>query len=110
MISLSSRPLSYDEALTKHIGQFGRGQWLQVLWASLPQIANAAAFFLWVFVTINPINNHSWSCTDPSDAACTAVWQQDSPTSQSFCGLRTDQWQWTSQGEYHTRCCSVISC
>jgi hypothetical protein len=90
--------MTYDEALTKHIGQFGPGQWKLCLWASIPQLANAAAFFLWVFITVDAAANHSWRCTDSSDVSCAAVWQQDSPSSQAFCTLWADQWQWTSQG------------
>lgn len=93
-------PLTYDEALNKNIGQFGPGQWRTLLWASIPQMSNAAAFFLWVFITVDTVSNHSWRCRDPSDAACAAVWQQDSPSGQSFCSLRADQWQWTSQGVF----------
>jgi len=97
-MATSSRSFTYDEALKKHIGQFGPGQWLQVLWASIPNIANAAAFFLWVFITIDPVANHAWQCTDAADATCAAVWQQTTPSSKSFCSLRASQWQWTSQG------------
>jgi hypothetical protein len=94
----SSSTLTYDEALTKHIGQFGPGQRLSLLWASTHEIANAAALFIWGFLTVNPIASHSWSCTDPADALCMAVWQQDHPETHSFCSLRADQWQWTNQG------------
>jgi hypothetical protein len=105
------KPLTYDEALSKHIGQFGPGQWLQVFWASIPQIANAAAFFLWTFITINPVADHSWRCSSPADAACAAMWQQEVPSSSSFCSLSPDQWQWSSQGEHSLsawRCCSRL--
>jgi hypothetical protein len=87
----SSASLAYDEALIKQIGQFGRGQWLTVLWASFFCIANAAAFFFWTFATVDPVANHSWQCNSPADAACVAVWQQSSPTSQSFCSLGREQ-------------------
>jgi hypothetical protein len=91
-------PLTYDEALSKQIGQLGWGQWRTLLWASLPQISAAAAFFLWVFVTVDPVANHYWSCTDTADSACAAVWQQEIPSSQSFCSLNREQWQWTNEG------------
>jgi hypothetical protein len=91
-------PLTYDEALAKQIGQLGWGQWRTLLWASLPQISAAAAFFLWVFVTVDPVANHFWKCADTADAACAAVWQQEIPSSQSFCSLSREQWQWTNEG------------
>jgi hypothetical protein len=65
--------LTYDEALTKHIGQFGPGQWLALVWASTHEIANAAALFIWVFLTVDPIASHSWKCTQPTDAQCAAA-------------------------------------
>lgn len=93
-----SASIAYDEALTKTIGQFGPGQWRAVLWASMFCICNAAAFFFWTFATVDPIGNHGWGCNSPADAACAAVWQLSTPTSQDFCGLQADQWHWTSQG------------
>ena len=38
--------LTYDELLTEHVGQFGPGQLLSLFWASLHEIANAAALFM----------------------------------------------------------------
>lgn len=95
----STDSITYDDALTKTVGQFGPGQWLILTCASIPQLANAAAFFLWVFITVDPAINHGWECRDDTDAACKAVWQQASPSSSSLCGLHPDQWTWTSQGE-----------
>jgi len=94
-----ARALTYDELLIRHIGQFGLGQWLSLLWASLSQIANAAAFFVWVFITVDPAASHSWKCTDPADAVCAAAWLKSSSTSSgSFCSLSADQWHWTKKG------------
>lgn len=100
-------PLTYDEALTKQIGQFGPGQWQAVLWASMFSIANAAAFFFWTFATVDPVSDHGWSCASAADAACAAVWQQSTPNRQSFCSLAADQWHWTSQGKACAACNSV---
>jgi hypothetical protein len=96
--------MTYDEAPSKHIGQFGPGQWRQVFWASIPQVACATVFFLWVFVAVDPVANHSWTCNNPADAACAVVWQQEVPSSSSFCSLSPDQWQWTSQGARVQHC------
>jgi len=98
MAAWPARALTYDELLTQHIGQFGPGQWLSLLWASLSEIANAAAFFVWVFITAKSAGGHSWNCTNPADAVCAAVWIENSTTSGSFCSLSADQWHWTSQG------------
>lgn len=95
----TSIALTYDELLTEHVGQFGPGQLLSLFWASLHEIANAAALFIWVFLTVDAVANHNWRCTDPSDAVCMEVWRQDSPDSASFCQLRSEQWLWISQRE-----------
>lgn len=108
---LHEHPLTYDAALTKHLGQWGPGQWRCLLWASLPQLANAAAFFLWVFITVDPVANHSWQCRSAADAACAAVYQQKNPSSESFCGLSANQWQWTNEGmlsPYKSAGCSCL--
>lgn len=81
----TSIALTYDELLTEHVGQFGPGQLLSLFWASLHEIANAAALFIWVFLTVDAVANHNWRCTDPSDAVCMEIWRQDSPDSASFC-------------------------
>ena len=90
--------VTYDQALVLFLGQWGPGQWRSLLWASLPQIANAAAFFLWVFISVDPIANRSWQCREPADAACAAVWREATPSSQSFCSLSSQQWQWSNEG------------
>jgi hypothetical protein len=100
----TSVALTYDEVLIQHVGQFGPGQLLSLFWASLHEIANAAALFIWVFLTIDSVASHSWRCIDPADAVCAAVWQQDRPDSHSFCSLHPDQWQWTSHGEVASCC------
>lgn len=109
---LHEHPLTYDAALTKHLGQWGPGQWRCLLWASLPQLANAAAFFLWVFITVDPVANHSWQCRSAADAACAAVYQQQkNPSSERFCGLSANQWQWTNEGmlsPYKSAGCSCL--
>ena len=79
--------ITFDEALTKHVGQFGPGQWRTLGAASVSLLANAAAFFFWVFATVNPITNHHWECTSAIDKACQAVKQQEVPSSAAFCAL-----------------------
>jgi hypothetical protein len=53
-------------------------------------------FYLLVFLTLDPITKRHWECTNPSDAACAAVWQAPSPT--AFCSMSSTQWAWTSTG------------
>jgi hypothetical protein len=90
--------ITFDDALIKHVGQFGPGQWRILAASSVCLIANAAAFFYMVFAAVNPVAQHDWRCLDPSDAACQAVWQQDRPSSQDFCALPAGSTQWTSTG------------
>jgi hypothetical protein len=90
--------VSFDEALIKHIGQFGPGQWRILSASSLCLIANAAAFFFWTLATVNPVQNHSWECVNPTDSACQAVKQQELPSRQAFCALPAGSTRWTSQG------------
>jgi hypothetical protein len=96
--------ITFDDALIKHVGQFGPGQWRILAASSTCLIANAAAFFYMVFATVNPVAQHDWHCLKPSDAACQAVWQQDRPSSQDFCALPSGSTQWTSTG----MCCSNL--
>jgi hypothetical protein len=91
-----------DDKLSS-IGQFGPGQWRTVFWASLFCFCNAAAFFFWTFATVDPVANHSWRCINPVDSACAAVWQSPNPSSQEFCSLQRDQWDWTHLGA-HSPC------
>lgn len=121
--------MTFEEALIKRVGQFGRGQWLILSASSLCLIANAAAFFFWwaslnlhppcrqhaclvvampdhcpvpahrTFAAGNPVATHQWACSDPADSACRAVWQQDAPSNQDFCSLPADSRHWSSQGE-----------
>lgn len=97
--------LTYDEALVKRVGQFGRGQLRILSCSSLSLLANAAAFFFWVFATINPITHKNWECVaeDSAVTACQAVREQEVPSSQDFCALPAQSWQWTSHGERFAR-------
>jgi hypothetical protein len=90
--------VTFDEALTKHIGQFGPGQWRILSASSLCLISNAAAFFFWTLATVNPVQNHSWECVNPTDSACQAVKQQELPSRQAFCALPAGSTRWTSEG------------
>lgn len=93
---LEDQACTFDEALIKHIGQFGRGQRRVVGLTSLFQVLNALAFMLWVFVCMNPVSSRSWECTDPEDTACSAAWVTSSK--EAFCSLPTASWRWTNQG------------
>lgn len=92
--------LTFDEALTKHVGEFGRGQRRVVLLASLFGLPNGLVFLLWVFLSIDPIKSRAWSCVDAADAACSAVLHAPQQNvAAAFCQLPKDTWQWTSRGE-----------
>lgn len=95
--------LTFDEALTSYVGQFGRGQQLIVAAAALFSIPNAVVSLLWVFVCVDPISVRSWRCTSASHQQCSSVWQAADPH-QAFCELPRDQWEWTDYGNNH---CSV---
>jgi MFS family permease len=42
----------------------------------------------------DPIKEHLWLCTDPTDAGCAAVWGQLDP-SKEFCAMDPSAWEWT---------------
>ena len=94
----NSAVLTFDETLTQYIGEFGRGQQLIVLIVSVLAIPNGLISLLWVMMTIDPIQNHHWQCIDPSNATCNAVYA--APSSQAFCDLPADSWQWTNSGDH----------
>lgn len=89
---------TFDEVLSRHVGQFGPGQWRVLSASSLCLIANAAAFFFWTFSTVNPIQHHDWECVDPTNSACQAVKQQEVPNKQDFCSLSAGGTRWTNEG------------
>ncbi|WIA39494.1 hypothetical protein OEZ86_005592 [Tetradesmus obliquus] len=93
--------LTFDEALTHYVGEFGKGQLRIVGAASLLGIPNGLIFLLWVMVTIDPIKNHAWRCNSAADAACAAVWA--APTSHAFCELPAGAWQWTNYNSLVSR-------
>lgn len=94
---------SFDDALSRRVGQFGAGQLQNLGLASITQLANAVNFFLWSFLTVDPVASHAWRCTNSSsDAACLAVFQAQEPSSQAFCALSPQQWSWTNTGEEPT--------
>lgn len=90
--------LTFDEALTRHVGQFGPGQWWILSASSLCLIANAAAFFFWTLAAGNPVLGHAWECVQPTDSSCQAIKQQEAPSKQDFCALPAGSTLWTSQG------------
>jgi MFS family permease len=87
--------ITFDLALTHHIGEFGRGQAWNMLKCSLMLIPNAAAVLLWVFLALDPVNQTSVACSTTTDASCLAVLESESP-SQGLCQLRPEQWVWTN--------------
>lgn len=99
--------LTYDEVLTKYVGEFGRGQQLIVALTSLFYLPNVIFFYLLVFVAVDPIKQRKWECIDSTDAACMAVWDSDNP-SQRFCQLSNTEWQWVNHGR--SNLCLSIPC
>lgn len=94
---MDQRALTYDEALTKYVGEFGKGQRLIVALTSLFFLPNVVFFYLLVFVAMDPVKQRLWECTSSSDEACMTVWQSASP-SQGFCQLSPAQWHWVQEG------------
>eukprot|EP00879_Flechtneria_rotunda_P032930 GHRR01036405.1.p1 GENE.GHRR01036405.1~~GHRR01036405.1.p1 ORF type:complete len:104 (-),score=11.67 GHRR01036405.1:361-672(-) len=90
--------ITFDEALSKCIGEFGRGQRRVVGLTSAFWLANGFVFLVWVFMSKDPVAGLSWECSDPSDTACNAVWRSSKPA-EGFCMLSSIQWHWTSRGE-----------
>jgi hypothetical protein len=93
-----SAGLTYDQALAQYVGDFGRGQILNFVLASLVWIPNAMLILQLVFSMGNPVRDRAWECTDAADAACAAVLASASPE-EGFCRLRRDQWAWTRPGD-----------
>jgi MFS family permease len=86
--------LTMDEALTRHVGEFGWGQLKFLLMASVLLIPNAMACLLWVFIATDPVKSKSWECTaGPYAAACEEALASSSPE-QAFCSLPAGAWQW----------------
>lgn len=52
---------------------------------------------MWVFASLDPVSRHQWSCKDPSDTACRAVFESSDPK-HGFCGLDRSQWNWSIEG------------
>lgn len=99
---MSSEParITFDDALTHYIGEFGRGQRQLVAILSLFGISNGFVLLLWVMVTIDPVKALQWRCTDPGDLSCSAVHAaSNSYTSPAFCQLPAGSWHWTSTGD-----------
>jgi len=91
--------ITFDDALVQYIGQLGRGQQWIVALSSAFYIPNALAFLLLVFAAVSPISKHYWTCKDPRDAACAAVYNSPKLSQVAFCSLQKEQWQFTSSGE-----------
>lgn len=89
--------ITFDEALAS-VGSFGRWQRRVVIVSSSFYIPNAFALLLLIFACTDPISNHSWSCVDPEDTICSAVWLSTTPK-DGFCALPTASWVWTKTGE-----------
>lgn len=85
--------LTFDQALTQYVGEFGRGQIANFVLASLVWIPNAVIILLLVFSVGSPIKDKAWECVDPADPACVAVLTSTDPA-VGFCGLQRDQWRW----------------
>jgi hypothetical protein len=61
------RGLTFDDALTKYVGEFGKGQVRIFLLGSLAWVPNAILILMMVFANRNPLSDRQWHCTDPSD-------------------------------------------
>jgi MFS family permease len=86
--------LTMDEALMRHVGEFGWGQLKYLLMASILLIPNAMAGLLWVFLATDPVKSKSWECVaGPYAAACEEALASSSPE-QAFCSLPSGAWQW----------------
>ncbi len=86
--------LTFDQALTQYVGEFGKGQITNFWLASLVWIPNAMLVLLLVFSVGSPVKDHEWACVDQADAACADVFSRLDP-SKGFCGMERSQWQWT---------------
>jgi hypothetical protein len=82
--------MDFDDLLTAHVGEWGRGQLLVLLGASAGWATLAVAVLSMVFVTQTP----PWSCTSADDALCQQQFllQQHDPT--ALCKLTADQYRW----------------
>lgn len=89
-----STGLTVDEALTKHVGEFGKGQILVFVLASLGWVPNAVIILLLVFSVGTPIKNLQWRCVSQSDSQCMNTYHSDDPM-QGFCSMSSSQWHWT---------------
>jgi MFS family permease len=86
--------LTFDNALTKYIGDFGLGQIIIFTLASLMWVPNAVLILLLVFSLGSPVTDRQWTCNQADDATCAAVWSSPDPA-VSFCSLNPSQWSWT---------------
>jgi hypothetical protein len=89
--------LTLDEALTKYIGDFGRGQLFIWTLASLFWIPNAVVILLLVFTLGSPVTDRAWECVNPTDTICQQALASPTPAA-AFCSLGSDQWRWTTAG------------
>lgn len=76
-------------------GDFGRGQILNFVLASLAWVPNAMLILMLVFSSGSPVKDHDWKCTDAADAACAAALAAADPAAAGFCALGRGQWAWT---------------
>ncbi|KAF8065845.1 OCT4 [Scenedesmus sp. PABB004] len=92
--------ISFDDALSKYIGEAGRGQLAVYVAASLLQIPNALIILLLVFsLGGNPsADPAAWACVADAaaDPACAAA--RRAGDAAAFCALRPKQWAWAAPG------------
>jgi MFS family permease len=83
-----------DEALVRHVGEFGWGQLQVLLLASMFLVPNAMTALSWVFMATDPVQAKSWSCAQgPYLAVCEEALASSSPE-QAFCSLPAGAWLW----------------
>lgn len=96
---MRSASITFDEALTHYVGEFGSGQKRVVLASSVLSVSNALAFLLLVFLCHpDPVLQHHWQCTSEEDYVCLSIWSSSDPVSAGFCALPRDAWYWSSTG------------
>lgn len=90
----SSNGLTFDQALVSGVGELGRGQLVILLLVSLCNIANAFVVLLMVFNNKNPVKEHWFVCTGPTDTMCQQIYSLQDPSTE-FCKMSNGQWDWT---------------
>jgi hypothetical protein len=100
-----------DAALSAHVGELGRGQFIIVLVTSLCQIPMAMLLMLMVLTSLDPVPSGEWYCVSEQargDGAavsglgphpnCQEVLHHRPINTKAFCALPRDSWEWAHPG------------